>query len=173
MRDYKKSLLDEKGFSLIELIIVVVIIGIIAAIAIPNLLQARRASNEASAISSVSLIHRSLMTYKTTEGDGEFTDLTGLYNRNYIDTTLGSTPHIKSGYRFEINVYPSTSSVEARYDLRARPIVHQITNNVTATGSRDFGVNEAGGIYETTDNTAVSFDPNTRLALGTAVHIDR
>jgi prepilin-type N-terminal cleavage/methylation domain-containing protein len=55
----------QKGFSLIELLIVVAIILIIAAIAIPNLLQARVAANEASAVGSLSAIKSSEVTYTT------------------------------------------------------------------------------------------------------------
>jgi type IV pilus assembly protein PilA len=72
----------QKGFSLIELLIVVAIILIIAAIAIPNLLRARMAANEASAVGSVRSIVTAEVTYSSTWGKGFAVALTNLGGAN-------------------------------------------------------------------------------------------
>jgi type IV pilus assembly protein PilA len=99
----------QKGFSLIELLIVVAIILIIAAIAIPNLLRARMAANESSAVASIRTINTGQITYNSTYPTVGFaaalTNLGGLApctpsstTACLIDSVLASGT--KSGYRF-------------------------------------------------------------------------
>ena len=89
----------QHGFSLIELLIVVTVIGILAAVAVPNLLKSRAAANEASAIASVRTIVTAQITYSATVGNGRYAvDLAELESAGLIDAALASGN--KDGYTF-------------------------------------------------------------------------
>ncbi len=121
---------NQKGFSLIELLVVVAIILIVAAIAIPNLLQARVAANESSAVASLRTINTAMITYNSSYPTVGFAPtLTALGGTNcdspdetgscLIDTLLAAGT--KSGYTF------NSTGIGHRYRTRQPILCRRIT----------------------------------------------
>lgn len=109
----------QRGFSLIELLIVITCIGIIAAIAIPYMVQAKQAAHGASAVSSLRVIYSSQASYRT--ATGIYGDLATLGNANYIaDPSLRAG--LKGDYNFAITVGdPVLGDARIYYRANATP----------------------------------------------------
>jgi type IV pilus assembly protein PilA len=159
------SMKRQKGFSLIELLIVVAIILIIAAIAIPNLLRSKMVANEASAVGTLSAITTAAVVYTTMYDNGFPPSLGALGGPAgntaatcdaalLIDTVLSGgvgsgTTASKSGYTFNFVAGPANSKAGVgcaspgvgAYMINAIPIT------LGSTGQRSFCADESGAIH--------------------------
>jgi len=157
---------NQKGFSLVELLVVVIIIAIIAAIAIPNLLASRRAGNEASAISSLRTIHSAQAVYQATLGGNvAYTTLAILGTNNLIDDVLGVATPTKSGYAFT-STLSATDPAGSLYCAEGHPVT---ATGLGATGTRRFGVSTDGVIYANPTATVACADGALTLTGASAI----
>ncbi|OFV98597.1 MAG: hypothetical protein A3H28_05985 [Acidobacteria bacterium RIFCSPLOWO2_02_FULL_61_28] len=159
----------EKGFSLIELLIVVAIILIIAAIAVPNLLRSRMAANESSAAAGLRTITTANITYSSTYNVGYAGTLTALgpkvgasptsADADLLDGVLGVAAPVKSGYKFvylagPTGATPTTIAPNATFTTFATPV------SLGSSGQSGFCVDQTNVVGKDTTG-AVAAPPAT------------
>lgn len=167
----------ERGFSLIELLIVVAIILIIAAIAIPNLMRARMAANESSAVSSLRTINTGEITYNSTYPTVGFA--TALSNLGgalgaacvpstttacLIDSVLSNNGNPansgKSGYSFTSGTGTVGAGINVGYTILAVPLVLNGTGVRAFCAEQDSVVRvDPAGVCSNTEAGILVFNP--------------
>jgi type II secretory pathway pseudopilin PulG len=164
----KNSKNKQLGFSLVELLIVVLTIGIIGVIAIPNLLAARRSANEGSTISALRTLHGAQLTYQTSVGAGNYAGSTGatattdglaeLNSKSLIDAALAVGS--KGGYNFAgaTTLSNPASGTPATFYFTANPIS---ASGITQSGTKRYCITQQGFIGVDSNSLATLFDAAT------------
>ncbi len=139
MRTENKS---QRGFSLVELMIVISIIGILVAIGIPAWQASVRSTNEAAAITHLQRISTAQVTYYNTKNRSGYGTFDQLSQGGYLDKRFAGDAPLVDGYIYRLTLTAKSGNQPPAYSVNADP---QKPTGLTATGSQFFYIGSDSG----------------------------
>ena len=143
-----------KGFTMIELLIVIAIIGILASIVIPTYQSSVRKANEGAAVATLNTIKIAQAKY-VGDHNGQYGTFKQLFEEGYLDKRFNfDRPHLR-GYVFTLNLIARPEKTAVTFTLNANP---ESSEGFTATGKNFYYTDPEGGICFSRERPATAED---------------